>query len=144
MAKHTRRHSSRHRMKSRMLSGGSYSSASTYGEYVNGNTGDQFNRVFDQDGSYGRVQGNVIIGAQGQNVQPTTMMPSQTNLSRIQSAGKRRRKKGGFLGQIVNQAIVPFALLGMQNTYRRKNNKRNMYTRKNITRSRRSRKRGRR
>lgn len=126
----SRRQSRGHKMRSRMLSGGSYSSASTYGEYVNGNSGDQYNRVFNQDGSYGRVQGNVIIGAQGQNVQSPTMVPSQSNLSRIQSAGKRRRKKGGFLGQIVNQAIVPFALLGMQNTYRRKKSTRGRRTRR--------------
>ena len=40
-----------------------------------------------------------------------------------QSAGGRRasrKKKGGFWGQMINQAIVPFALFGLQQTYRRK------------------------
>jgi hypothetical protein len=40
-----------------------------------------------------------------------------------QRAGGRRasrKKKGGFWGQMINQAIVPFALFGMQQTYRRK------------------------
>jgi len=45
-----------------------------------------------------------------------------------QRAGKRgkkmsmtkRRKNGGFWGQIINQAAVPAALLGMQQTYRRR------------------------
>jgi len=34
--------------------------------------------------------------------------------------GSRTKKHGGFLGQIINQAIVPFGLLGAQQTYRRK------------------------
>jgi len=79
----------------RSYKGGSgYTSASSYGEYV---------------------------GAQGQwSGQPNT--PNASNLSLIQSAGKRRKKRGGFLpvGEIINQAAVPFALLGLQQTYRRK------------------------
>jgi hypothetical protein len=112
------------------MSGGSYTSASSYGEYVNGSTNQQFDRTLGVQGPYGQVQGNVIIGTQGQNIQPTSMMPSQTNLSRIQSAGRRRRRRGGFLGEVVNQAIVPFALVGMQNTYRRKRGGRGRRTRR--------------
>jgi hypothetical protein len=112
------------------MRGGSYNSASTYGEYVNGPTGAQFSRVFDQAGAYGQVQGNIIIGAQGQNVQPASMMPSKTNLDLIQSAGRRRHRRGGFLGEVVNQAIVPFALVGMQNTYRRRKGGRSRRTRR--------------
>lgn len=44
--------------------------------------------------------------------------PSVTLLK--QSGGKKRKgKKGGFLGigAILEQAVVPFALLGMQNSY---------------------------
>ena len=121
MARHSRRHRSRSRGRGRgrTLSGGSYSSATTYGEYVNGSAGSQYNRVFDQAGAYGQIPGNVIIGAQGQNVDPPSQVPSQQNLDLIQSAGRRRYRKGGFLGEVVNQAIVPFTLLGMQNTYRR-------------------------
>ena len=36
--------------------------------------------------------------------------------------GKKTTRRGGFLGQIINQAIVPFTLLGLQQTYRRKKN----------------------
>lgn len=105
---------------------GGYSSASTYGESVNGSAAAQYDRVFTQGGPYGQVQGNVIIGAQGQNVPSASQMPSASQLSLVQSAGRRRRrgsrrsKKGGFLGQVVNQAIVPFGLLGLQQTYKRK------------------------
>jgi len=101
------------------MRGGSYTDGASYGMYVNGSGGSQWSRTMDQGGSYGQVPGNVIIGAQGQNVTPTSQMPTSTNLNLIQSAGRRRRR-GGFLGEVVNQAVVPLALLGMQQTYRRK------------------------
>jgi hypothetical protein len=114
------RHSRRHRSRSRRMRGGSYTSGSSYGMYVNGTGGSQWARTMDQSGPYGQVQGNVIIGAQGQNVQPSSMMPNQSQLNLVQSGGRRRRRRGGFLGEVVNQAVVPLTLLGMQQTYRRK------------------------
>jgi hypothetical protein len=111
------------------MSGGSYDSAASFGQFVNGSTNAQFDRTLGVQGPYGQVQGNVIIGAQGQNVQPASMMPTQENLNRIQSAGRRRRR-GGFLGEVINQAVVPFALVGMQNTYRRKRGGRSRRTRR--------------
>ena len=33
---------------------------------------------------------------------------------------RRKSQKGGFWGQIINQAIVPFSILGMQQSYKRK------------------------
>ena len=100
------------------MRGGSYSSATTYGQYVNGSGNSQWDRTMDSTGAYGQIQGNVIIGAQGQNVTPATQVPNASQLALVQSAGKRG--KGGFLGEVVNQAVVPFTLLGMQNTYRKK------------------------
>jgi hypothetical protein len=106
------------------------------GEYVLGVVGtadQQFNRTFDTHGPFGHVQGNVIIGEQGQNVQPATMMPTSAQLNLAsggQGGGRRRRRRGGFLGEVVNQAIVPFALVGMQNTYRRKRGGRSRRTRR--------------
>jgi hypothetical protein len=35
-------------------------------------------------------------------------------------AGKTKSRRGGFLGSLINQAIVPFSILGMQQTYGRK------------------------
>ena len=40
--------------------------------------------------------------------------------SRTARARSRRSRRGGFLGALINQAIVPFSLLGMQQSYRRK------------------------
>ena len=86
----------------------SYSSASTYGGVVNGSMDSQFNRVFGNGGN-----SNIITGAQGQNsgLPPTVAQ---------KAGGRRRSKKGGFWGEVINQAIVPFGILGLQQTYRRK------------------------
>ena len=118
---HKRRHS-RGKRGSRKMRGGSYTSASTYGSYVNGTGDQQFARTFDIAGQYGARAGSEYVGAQGQNAQQFGS-PSAQNLSLIQSAGKRRRsRRGGFLelGGVINQAIVPFSILGMQQTYRKK------------------------
>lgn len=112
---------------------GSYSDASSYGMYVNGPGGEQFSRTLDQTGAYGQIPGNVIIGAQGQNVVSASRMPGNSSVQMAQSGGRRhhrsharkshhrsKSKRGGFLGEIISQAVVPFGLLGMQQTFRRK------------------------
>jgi len=120
MEKH--RHSRRHRSRSRRMRGGNgnYTSGSTYGMYVNGSGDSQFARTFDATGPYAARAGSEYVGAQGQwSQQPN--VPSVQNLSLVQSAGKRRKsRRGGFFGEVINQAIVPFGLLGLQQTYRKK------------------------
>jgi hypothetical protein len=80
----------------------SYSSASSYGVAVNGPSVEgQFDRTFMGTGpaTYRGVQGQMTGG-------------------RRRSRGRR----GGFLGamgSVINQAIVPFSILGMQQTYKR-------------------------
>ena len=119
---HKRRHSHRKRG-SRKMRGGSYTSGSTYGSYVNGSGDSQFARTFDTTGPYAARPGAEYVGAQGQNVQQPGV-PTAQNLALIQSAGKRRKsRRGGFLaglGGVINQAIVPFTILGMQQTYKKK------------------------
>jgi hypothetical protein len=64
----------------------------------------------------------VLVGAQGQWAQPPNL-PTTQNLNLVQSAGKRsRRKRGGFWGQVINQAVVPLSILGMQQTFKKKRN----------------------
>ena len=95
-----------------------YSSAATYGLAVNGTSNSQFDRVFSQTGPDAQFPSNQSVGVQGQNVgYPASNTQS---LSTIQKAGSRRKKRGGFWGQIINQALVPFGILGMQQTYRHK------------------------
>jgi hypothetical protein len=119
MAKH--RHSRRHRSRSRKMRGGSYTDGASYGVFVNGPPDAQFARTFDTTGPYAARAGSEYVGAQGQwSQQPNT--PTAQNLSLIQSAGRRRKRsrRGGFFGEVINQAIVPFGLLGLQQTYRKK------------------------
>jgi hypothetical protein len=113
--------------------GGAYSSASSYGTYVNGTGPSQYDRVFSQNSPDASNPSNNIWGAQGQNLGLPPNTPNQQQLSLIQSAGRRRTRsrsmsrsrsrRGGFFGQVLNQAAVPFTLLGLQQTFRRKGKK---------------------
>lgn len=81
----------------------SYSDASSYMRATVGTSNQQYDNVFDS--SKNTSNSNSIVGLQGQK------------------AGKRgatKKKRGGYWSQVINQAIVPFTLLGMQQTYRRK------------------------
>ena len=122
-----KRHSRKH------IKGGSYSSASSYNVAVNGDANAQFDRTFSQTGPYASVPGNTIIGAQGQN---SNVVGVPKDLSLIQSAGSRKRRhrsskthkshkshtkkaRGGFIGPLVNDAIVPFGIMAMQQNYKK-------------------------
>ena len=89
----------------------SYSSAATYALQTVGPEQVQYSNVFDiTPGSNNSNSSNAIRGLQGQ------------------IAGSRKRKhnkskkskKGGLWGQVLNQAIVPFSLLGLQNLYKKR------------------------
>lgn len=65
---------------------------------------------------------------------PSSNTPNNGQLALIQSAGARRRgrrgrmtkKRGGFLmGEVINQAVVPFGLLALQNRYGRRKSRMN-------------------
>jgi hypothetical protein len=114
--KQSRRHGSR---RHHMRGGSAATSASTYGMEVTGTGASQYSRVFDQSGPYAQVSGNAIIGTQGQNMITPAQMPSAAQLNLIQNGGKKSSsmKRGGFLGEVVNQAIVPFGLVGLQHMY---------------------------
>ena len=110
---------SRSRGRSRSMKGGmsvldpaAYSSASTYGEYVNGTVADQFARVFDQAGIDGKFQSNASVGAQGQNLGPSPIASYKMTGGK-RSRRSRKSKKGGFFAGILNQAAVPFSLVGL-------------------------------
>lgn len=120
MKRYSKSRRQRHKRSHHIKKGGSnYTSAATYAEYVNGSGNEQYARTLDQSGPYADRAGNIIVGAQGQWAQQPNS-PTQQNLSLIQSAGKSRKRRGGFLGPVINQAIVPFGILGLQQTYGRK------------------------
>lgn len=89
-----------------------------------GNEDQQYNSVFDI-GS--KTLGNSF------EIAPPSQLPTPQQLSLIQSAGARRRrrgrmtkKRGGFLmGEVINQAVVPFGLLALQNRYGRRKSRMN-------------------
>ena len=105
---------SRSRSRSRKQNGGaagfadpaSYSSGSSYADAIFGTGQSQWDRTFLQ--SSGPSQSNVITGVQGQRA------------GAKRSMSQKRTKAGGFWGHLVNQAIVPMTLFGLQQTYRRK------------------------
>jgi hypothetical protein len=87
-------------------------SGADYGVKINGSLDQQYNRTFSS----------------------STPGPPVYTSTLGQKAGKKRRqsrsKRGGFWGEIINQAIVPFGILGLQQSYRRKKGGANK-TRKN-------------
>lgn len=80
----------------------SYSDAQSFMRATVGTGNQQYDNVFLSSRNANSNSG-AIVGLQGQK-----------------AGTKRRRKRGGLWGQIINQAIVPFSILGMQQTYRRK------------------------
>jgi hypothetical protein len=61
------------------------------------------------------------------NFQNNQSMPTANDLSLIQRAGRRkssRRKRGGTWANVIGQAAVPFTLLGLQNTYKKRKSRR--------------------
>jgi hypothetical protein len=87
----------------------SYSDAASFMKATVGSGNQQYNNVFDM-GKQGN-HSNAIVGLQGQK--------AGRRRSRSKKGGSKR-KKGGFWGHVINQAIVPFSILGMQQSYRRK------------------------
>ena len=99
----------------------SYSSGTTYVQAVAGNintpNGGQYGRTFDINGPGNNNTGNGLIGLQGQLVAKGFKGGSKRS-----SSSSKSKKGGSFwgLGEVIRQAIVPFTLLGLQQTYNRR------------------------
>jgi hypothetical protein len=81
----------------------------------------------------GNTQWNNVFATQGPVPFGNEIRPLDGNATvqaAIQAGGRRRRgtrrgRRGGFFGNVISQAIVPFGLLALQNKYsRRLKNKR--------------------
>ena len=106
----TRKHS---RTGRRVKKGGlgttvNYGSAANYGIDTYGLGDVQYKNTFGPDPKY--PMGNELVSLTGQKAG-----------SRKQRKGRSR--KGGFWGEVVKQAAVPFALLGLQQVYGKKTRK---------------------
>ncbi len=90
-----------------------YSSAATYALATAGDANTQYNNVFEIGKN--NHHGNGLVGLQGQ-----TVGGRRRSRSRSRSKSKSRSQKGGFLSSLINNALAPFSLLAMQQTFRRK------------------------
>lgn len=95
-----------------------YSDAASYMRATVGNSNEQYDNVFMSNKSNG--SGNAIVGLQGQR--------AGKKRTHSKSMNHTKKRKGGYWGQVINQAIVPFSLLGLQQNYGRK---RSVGTKKN-------------
>jgi len=71
-----------------------------------GTAQNQYDRTFTGN----QPTGNALVLASGRAI--------SGGRKRKQSGRRRRPKRGGFMGSVVNQAVVPLALLGLQQTYK--------------------------
>lgn len=94
----------------------SYSSGSSYGMAVNGPVDSQINNSLTSSGLNGQSPSTTSVGVQGQNVG----IPTNQLMKGGRKGKTSNKRRGGFWGHVINQAIVPFSIMGMQQTYRRK------------------------
>lgn len=114
--------------RSRKLKGGNSPSGWGYVYNTVGNGWTQFqNALTLQPGqNLASQQSNDIEPIGKPNFQNTESMPSKTDLTLIQSAGKRRhrKKKGGNWGAIISRAAAPLTLLGLQKSFGKRKSRR--------------------
>ena len=130
--------SKKHRShKRRMSKGGNgvaaapYTSAASYEKWMLGSENDQYGRVFNQGGP-NNSQSNAIMA--NANSGKLGYLPYQRagKKSRHSRRLSRRHKKGGFLGSVINQAIVPFGLVGLNQYYGKRRGSKTRKMRKSI------------
>ena len=96
--------------------------ASEYMSRLVGDVNAQYNRTFDVNSSTNR--GNALVLADGRSISGGSSrrrVRKERVIGRGRARGRRSRaSRGGFMGSVINQALVPLALLGLQQTYRRR------------------------
>lgn len=118
---------SKKRSGSKRRSGG-YTSASNYMLKTVGTGAQQYNNVFDI--SKNHSQSNAVVGLQGQKAgrRRTRSRSSSSSRKRSRSSSRKRQatrtQKGGFFTQMINTALVPLSILGLQQKYGRNTRKR--------------------
>lgn len=82
------------------------------GKYVFGHYGSgeqQFNNTFNQNNGLPN-SANTLVDLKGHQ------------MGGRHRTRRHRKKRGGFIGDVVNQAIVPLTLLGLQQRYKKRSN----------------------
>jgi len=93
--------------------------ASEYMSRLVGDVNSQYNRTFDINSPANR--GNALVLADGRSISGGSSRKRGRGRGRARGRGgssRSRSKRGGFMGSLINQAVVPLALLGLQQTYR--------------------------
>ena len=97
--------------------------------YMSGLVGDvnaQYNRTFDINSSANRgnalvlADGRSISGGSRKGVRGGSHARGRGLRARGRGSKRSRKTRGGFMGSVINQAVVPLALLGLQQTYGRR------------------------
>jgi hypothetical protein len=101
--------------------------------WLTSNFGDgsaQYRNTFGPGAMY--PSGNLIPTLPGAPAVLADNVPQGSNANHQQGGKRKRRsKKGGYWAAVIQQALVPFGLLGLQNTYARRKGRTNKSTRKN-------------
>ena len=103
--------------------------ASEYMSRLVGTTDSQYNRTFDINSPANR--GNALVLADGRSISGgSSRRRSRSRMNAVArgrgrargrgGSSRSRNTRGGFMGSLINQAVVPLALLGLQQTYRRR------------------------
>lgn len=99
--------------------------ASEYMSRLVGTTDSQYNRTFDINSPANR--GNALVLADGRSISGGSSRRRMNAVARGRGrargrggSSRSRNTRGGFMGPLLNQAVVPLALLGLQQTYRRR------------------------
>ena len=96
-------------------SASSYSDGSSYMMSTVGDGPTQYDNVFLSDKN--SSPSNTVVGLQGQRA------GSRKGRKSLRGGSHKRltkKRKGGYWGEVITQAIVPFSLLGLQQRYGRK------------------------
>jgi hypothetical protein len=97
-----------------------YSDAASYALATAGNSNTQYSNVFDIGKN--NQQGNGLVGLQGQRVGGGRSRGRGRSQGRSRGRKRSRSQKGGFWGGLISNALAPFSLLAMQQSFKRKNN----------------------
>jgi len=87
-----------------------YSDSQSYMLATVGKGNVQYDNVFLSNKD--TVDGNAIVGLQGQH--------AGRRRKRLKTLKNTKKRKGGYWGQVINQAIVPLSILGLQQSYGRR------------------------
>jgi len=90
-------------------------SAWQYGMEQYGPGATAYNRVFDA-GAGPTPYGNAVISTSGAG----SVIPASNSSSGMMKGGRKRTRRGGYWGQVISNALVPFGLWAAQNRYSRR------------------------